>query len=125
MSSELAILIGAGIGIVGSLGTTLFLKILEYSRRAKSIRAIAAAEVTSIKEKAQRFLDGKSSLDEFSASSPMLVAIANELGYMSPSQVIAFRRTITLDMEVQKQGNKEKAQTMIDACDRALALLGF
>lgn len=126
MSTELiAVLIGGTIAIVGSIVTTLTFNVIENRRRAKSIRAIAAAEITAIKEKAQRYVNEKSSLEELSASTPMLTSVASELGYMSPEQVIAFRRAVTLDMEVRKKGNKDKAISTVEACEKALNLLSI
>lgn len=124
MSSELiAVIIGATIGIVGTLGTTLILKVWENHRRGSAIRAIAASEVIAVKEKLQRFIDGKSGPDEVLASTPMLVSIASELGYLSAKQAIDFRRVVTLDMEMKKSRSKEKAVLTIDACDKALKSL--
>jgi len=125
MSSELiAVIIGAVIGSASSLITTLFLSTLSNRRRKKSIQAIAAAETTAIMEKAQRYIEGKSDVTELSASTPMLVSIASEIGYLSPEQVIAFRRAVTLDMEMRRTGNKEKAQMAISACKKALNVIG-
>lgn len=124
MSTELiAVIIGGAIGTIGSLGTTLLLNALKNRRHVKSIRAIAAAEITAIKEKAQRYVNGKSELVELSASTPMLTSIASELGYLSPKQVIAFRRVVTLDMEMRTAGNKDKAILTVEACTEALSYL--
>lgn len=124
MSSELlAVIVGAAIGIVGTIGSTFFVATLSNRRRARSIRAIVEAEVTAIKEKAQRYIDGHSTVDELGASSPMLVAIAGEIGYLSVKQVVAFRRAVTLDMEMRKHGTKEKAMMAVEACEDALVWL--
>jgi len=124
MSNELiGAIIGGAIGIIGTLSTMLLVTLLSNSRRTKSIRAIAAGEVTSIKEKAQRYVDGHSDIDELGASTPMLTSIASELGYLSREQVIALRRAVTLDMEMRMKGSKEKAALAIDACNIALRYL--
>ena len=124
MSGELlGVIIGGAIGIIGTLGTTLLVTLLSHSRHTKSIRAIVAGEVTAIKEKAQRYIDGQSDVDELGASTPMLTSIASELGYLSREQVIALRRAVTLDMEMRKKGAKEKAALAIDACNEALRSL--
>ncbi len=124
MSSELlGVIIGGAIGIIGTLGTTLFMTLLSNSRRAKSIKAIAAGEVTAIKEKAQRYINGQSDVDELGASTPMLISIASELGYLSREQVIALRRAVTLDMEMRKKGSMQKAELAIDACNETLRSL--
>ena len=124
MSTELiAVIIGGAIGTIGSLGTTLLLDILKNKRRAKSIGSIAAAEITAVKEKAQRYLNGKSDLAELAASTPMLTSIVSEIGYLSSKQVIAFRRVVTLDMEMRKAGNKDKATLTVEACNEALSNL--
>ncbi len=124
MSSQLiAVIVGGIIGIVSTLCATLFLKKIEDSRRSRSVRAYAKAEITAIKEKAERYVNGNSSLVELGASTPIYSsAIASELGYLSPEQVIAFRRTVTLDMEMRKKGDKEKALLTIEACEEALRL---
>ena len=125
MSEEMTgVIIGAIIGAMSSLMATLCLSILSNRKRAKSIRAITAAEVMAIMEKAQRYVDGGSTREELSASTPMLVSIASEIGYLSEEQVISFRRAVTLDMETRKEGNKEKAKVTIDACRAALRCLG-
>ncbi len=125
MSEQIiAVIVGAVIGSLSSLVTALFLSNLSSRRRRKSIQAIAAAEVTTIMEKAQRYIDEQSDKEELSASTPMLISIASEIGLLSPKQVIAFRRTVTLDMEMRKTGNKEKAQMAISACKEALNVIG-
>ena len=125
MSEQIiAVIVGAVIGSLSSLVTALFLSNLLNRRRRKSIQAIAAAEVTTIMEKAQRYVDEQSDKEELSASTPMLISLASEIGLLSPKQVIAFRRTVTLDMEMRKTGNKEKAQMAISACKEALNVIG-
>ncbi len=125
MSEQMvAVIVGAVIGSLSSLITALFLFNLSNRRRRKSIQAIAAAEVTTIMEKAQRYIDDQSDKEELSASTPMLISIASEIGLLSPKQVIAFRRTVTLDMEMRKTGNKEKAKMAISACKEALNVIG-
>jgi hypothetical protein len=125
MSEQIiAVIVGAVIGSLSSLVTALFLFNLSNRRRRKSIQAIAAAEVTTIMEKAQRYIDEQSDKEELSASTPMLISIASEIGLLSPKQVIAFRRAVTLDMEMRKTGNKEKAQIAISACKEALNVIG-
>ena len=125
MSEQIiAVIVGAVIGSLSSLVTALFLFNLSNRRRRKSIQAIAAAEVTTIMEKAQRYVDEQSDKEELSASTPMLISIASEIGLLSPKQVIAFRRTVTLDMEMRKTGNKEKAKMAILACEEALKVIG-
>ena len=123
MSSELAaVIVGGIIGMVGSLTTTLVLQVRGDKKRKQSILAVTKAEITAIKEKAQRFVDSQSSAEELGASTPMLTSIASQLGYLSPEQAIAFRRTVTLDMEMRKGKTIEKATTTIKACDEALNL---
>jgi hypothetical protein len=117
MSSELyGVLIGGLLGITASL----LMNIVEVRRRSRSIKAVAAAEITAIKEKAERFINGESTLKEFNASTPVLTSIATELGFLSPKQAIAFRRVVTLDMEMRTTGNKEKIHATIKVCKQAL-----
>ena len=123
MSSELiAVVIGGIIGMVGTLTTTLVLQVRNDRKRNKSIQAITKAEIIAIKEKAQRFVDSQSNAEELSASTPMLTSIASQLGYLSVERAIAFRRTVTLDMEMRQSKTKEKAATAIKACEEALSL---
>ncbi len=124
MSTELvAVIVGGAIGIIGSIGATFLITVLSNRQRARSIRAIARAEITAIKEKAQRYIDGLSSIHELEASTPMLKSIATEIGFLSPEQAIAFRRAVTLDMEMRKEGSKDKALLAVKACDEALNCL--
>ncbi len=89
-----------------------------------SIKAVLVGEVVAMKEKAQRYIDGQSTKEEMSASTPLLTSIATELVRLPEDQVVAYRRTVTLDMEMRKTGNKEKAIEVIAACEEALRLLG-
>ena len=124
MSSELiAVIVGGAIGTIGSLATTIVLKVADRLQSTKSIQAITAAEVTAIKEKAQRYIEGMSTAEELSASTPMLTSIASTLGYLSPKQIITFRRAVTLDMEMRKASSKEKALSAVEACEEALRAL--
>jgi hypothetical protein len=124
MSEQLiAVIVGAVIGSTSALMTTLLLSTLSNRRRKKSIQAIAVAEIVAIMRKAQRFIDGKSSKEELSASSPMLISIVSELGYLTPKQVIAYRHAVTLDMEMRKSGTKEKAELAYFACEEALKIM--
>jgi len=89
----------------------------------RSINGIVLAEAMAIKEKAQRYLEGESTLDELRASTPMLTSIASELRYLAPEQLIAYRRAVTLDMEMRETGKKEKLISAIEACDEVIKLL--
>ena len=42
---------------------------------------------------------------------------------LSPKQVTGLRRCVTLDMELRKKGNQEKADATIKACEEALDTL--
>jgi len=97
--------------------------VLTNRRRSQSIRAVAIAEVTAIKEKAERFIDDQSSREEFAASTPLLTSIAAEIGYLSSTQAVAYRRAITLDIEMRTGATKEKAALAIEACGEALECL--
>ena len=89
----------------------------------KSIKGIILGETIAIKEKAQRYLDGNSTIEELRASTPMLTSIASELQYLNPNQIIAYRRAVTLDMEMRETGKKEKLLSAIEACDEVIKLL--
>ena len=124
MSPELwGVIIGGIIGVVGTLSTTLLTTTLSNRKRAKAIQAIAKGEITAIKEKAERFINGQSSTAGLSASTPMLTSIASELGFLSEDQAVALRRAVTLDMEMRKEESKEKAKLAVKACQEALILL--
>ncbi len=124
MSEQLlGVIIGGVIGVVGSLSTTMVVTISSNRKRAKAIRAIAKGEIIAIKEKAERYINGKSSKVGLGASTPMLTSIASELGFLSDEQAIALRRAITLDMEMRKEETTEKAQIAIQACEEALRAL--
>lgn len=124
MSSQVvAVIAGGAIGIMGSMGATFLILILSNRRRAMAIRAIVEAEVIAIKEKAQRYIDGNSTMKELGASTPMLTSVASEIGFLSPEQAVAFRRSVTLDMEMRIEGKKEKAAAAVEACQEALISL--
>ena len=93
------------------------------TERSRSIKGVILAETLAIKEKAQRYLDGNSTLEELRASTPMLTSIASELSYLKTDQIIAYRRAVTLDMEMKKTGNKEKLFAAIKVCDDLIASL--
>ena len=97
---------------------------IDKRRRRKSIISAATAEITAIKEKAERFINEKSSLDELKSSTLLWSGtLALELGFISIDQAVATRRAVTLDMEMRRTGRKEKAQQCIEACQYALELL--
>lgn len=126
MSTELiAVIVGAVIGAFCSLATALSLNIMQNRKSASSIRAVVIAEITAIMEKAQRYIDGQSTESELQASTPMLTSIASQIGHLSPKQAIAFRRTVTLDMEMRKGTSKDKAAATVHACQEALNTLNF
>ena len=124
MSAELlGVLIGGIIGIIGGLSTTVLVTTLSNRRRARAIRAIAKSEIVAIMEKAERFINQQSSSAGLGASTPMLTSIASELGFLSEEQAIAFRRAVTLDMEMRKEETKDKAKLAVQACEQALYVL--
>ncbi len=121
MSGQLlAVIIGGLIGIVGSTASMIIISALSHRRRSNSIRAVVQAEVTAIREKAQRFINGESTVAELGASAPMLTTIATEIGFLSPQQAVSFRRAVTLDMEMRVGGNREEAAQAVSACEDAL-----
>ena len=124
MTSQLLFtLLGGLIGIVAGSPTTVLAAVLTNRRRSKSIRAVALAEVTAIKEKAERFINDQSGAGELGASTPLLTSIAAEFGYLSGTQAVAFRRAVTLDAEMRNSATKEKAALAIEACREALECL--
>jgi len=125
MGPELiGVIIGGIIGISGGLLNAIVFHQIDKRRRRKSIISTAIAEITAIKEKAERFINEKSSLDELKSSTPLWSGtLALELGFISIDQTVATRRAVTLDMEMRRTGRKEKAQQCIEACQYALELL--
>jgi len=125
MGPELiGVIIGGIIGISGGLLNAIVFHQIDKKRRRRSIISAAIAEITAIKEKAERFINEKSSLDELKSSTPLWSGtLALELGFISIDQAVATRRAVTLDMEMRETGRKEKAQQCIEACKNALELL--
>ena len=120
----IGVIIGGVIGISGGLLNAIVFHQIDKGRRRKSIISAAIAEITAIKEKAERFIDGKSDFAELKSSTLLWSGtLALELGFISINQAVAARRAITLDMEMRETGRKEKAQQCIEACKRALELL--
>lgn len=119
----IGVIIGGIIGISGSILTIILFKIIEANQRRNSIIRITKAEITAIKEKAERFLEGKSNIEELRSSTPLWTSLAPELGFLSVDQAVAARRAITLDMETRKVGKQEKAEECKKACQLALKLL--
>ena len=125
MSSEVVAAIAGGvIGIMGSMSATFLILILSNRRRAVAIRAIVEAEIIAIQEKAERYIGGHSTLKELGASTPMLTSITSEIGFLSAEQAVAFRRSVTLDMEMRTEGSKDKAVEAAAGCRDALKSLG-
>lgn len=117
-------IIGGIIGITGGVFPTLLFHIFEKRRRRKTTTRIIAAEITAIKEKAERFIKGQSNLEELKASTPLWsTSLALELGFISANQAVAARRAVTLDMEMRTTGRKDKAEQCIEACKLVLKLL--
>lgn len=118
------VIIGGVIGITATTLPTLIYHNFEVRRRKKALKSVLAAEMTAIKEKAERFLNEKSNLEELQASTPLWSAnLALELGFISSEQAVAARRAVVLDMEMRKTVRTEKAEQCIKACDLALKLL--
>ncbi|MBA7529959.1 hypothetical protein ES705_22161 [subsurface metagenome] len=53
----------------------------------------------------------------------MLTSITSELRFLTPDQIIAYRRAVTIDMEMRKTGSVEKAKAAIMAANEVLRLL--
>ena len=119
----LAVIIGGLIGILGSLSATVLSTIVSNRRSRNSIKAITAAEIVAMQEKAQRFLDGISDAEQLRASQPMLISIATQIGHLSPKEAVAYRRAVTLDVELRKSASEEKAIQTVRACEEAISLL--
>ena len=119
----IAAAVGGVIGIVGALSATGFATVFEHRKQKASISAIVGAETVAIHERAQRFLDGKSTPDELAASTPMLTSIAAQFGYLRRQQAIAYRRAVALDMELKKSKSREKAEETISACKETMGLM--
>lgn len=124
MQPELiGVIIGGIIGISGGILTTILFKLMETRQRRNSVIRITKAEITVIKEKTERFLEGKTDFEELKSSTPLWMSLAPELGFLSVDQAVAARRAITLDMEMRPTGKREKAEECKKACLIALSLL--
>jgi len=119
----IGVIIGGIIGICGGISTTILVRLIETRQRRNAIVRITKAEITAIKERTERFLEGKSNLDELKSSKPLWMSLAPELGFLSANQAVATRRAIILDMEMRKTGKPEKAEECKKACQSALSLL--
>ena len=123
-SQLLGVLVGGLIGTVGSFGTTFLIHHLQNRRRAKSVKSIVVSETVAVMERAERYLASRadSKLMELQSSTPLLTAIAAEMGFLSISQAEAYRRVVSLSMEMTVDGNEEKVRAAIEACREALTL---
>lgn len=112
MAPELAgAIVGGIIGICGVLLPTIISYFIDKKRRRDTIVRIIAAELTAIKEKAERFIEGKSNIGELRSSIPLWSSsLALELGFISVNQAVNTRRAIVLDMEMRETGRLEKAK---------------
>ena len=118
-----AVIVGIAIGVlVGIVGSAVLVSDDATGNRTR-VRSFVIGEVTAIKEKAQRYVDGRSSAEELKASTPIVSSVASELGLLSELEVVGFRRAVTLDMEMRREGSKEKAKAAIVACDDVLSIL--
>jgi hypothetical protein len=111
--------VGGLIAIVAGVGVIY----LERQQRAKSIRTVAIAEVSSVLDKSQRYLDGHINSVELIVTSPMLISIASELGLLKPPQAVAYRNVVVRFSELKASENRERALDVIAACKVALNLL--
>ncbi len=124
MSSELvAVIVGGALGILGTFVATLLAVIIGDRKNRKYIKTIAAGEIVAIQEKAERYLEGQSGVKELAASTPMLTSIASQLGYLSPVEAVAYRRAVTLDMELRQSPDADRAQCTVEVCERAKRVL--
>ncbi len=124
MESQLiGVIIGGIIGISGGILASVVHRLAEARQRRNSIIRITKAEITAIKEKAERFLGGKSGVEELRSSTPLWMSLAPELGFLSVDQAVAARRAITLDMEMRKTASRQKVEECKKACELALNIL--
>ncbi len=125
MSAELnGVIIGGVIGILGGLGTTLLLEGLKKKLNIDLAKTMATAEVVTVKKRTQRLADGRSSFEQFRASSSTLLPITSILSYLCPEQLSAFLKVIALDNQVKTFDQLVKASLLLldEACEQALEL---
>lgn len=113
---------GGVIALVASIGTTYFAAWLNNQRRAESIRVVVCAEVGAMKDRAKRYIGGDA--QAASSSVPMLTTVADDLGFLTGEQAVAYRMTVTLAMEFKENPTDERADALLKACDRAQEALG-
>ncbi len=123
-SQLLGVLVVGFIGPVGSFGTTYLIHHLRNHRRSKSVKSIVISETVAVLERAERYLvsSSESKLKELKASTPLLASIAAEMGFLTIAQAEAYRRVVSLSMEMSVEGNNEKVKAAVEACREALAL---
>lgn len=122
----IGVIIGGIIGITAGILPTLVFHCLDKRRRRKAIVRTIKAEVISVKEKAERFLEGESSPEELKASIPLWSKnLALELAFVSTDVAVDTRRVVTLDMEMRMTGREEKAAECIEPCEKALKSLKY
>ncbi len=123
-SQLIGVLVGGGIGVFGSFGATYLIHLIQNRRRANSVKAIVISEIVAVKERAERYLqsESESRLKELRSSTPLLKSIAAEMGFLTITQAEAYRRVVSLSMEMSVEGNEEKVIFAIEACKEALVL---
>ena len=129
MYSELyGVIVGGVIGILGGIGSVFFSDTLKKRQNKISAKVVAISEITVIKERAKRLLDGRSSPEQFCAASTMLVPISSILSYLCNEQLSTFMEVLILDKEskIKDADGKLDSTTitlLINACDKSLELL--
>ena len=66
----MGVIVGGIIGISGGILASAVHRLIEAAQRRNSIVRVTKAEVTAIKEKADRFFEGKSDVEELASSTP-------------------------------------------------------
>ena len=121
MSSELqAVIAGGIIGILGGILTSGFALWWNERKAKKAIANAIIAQIKFAKGKVKRYKSGEITLSEFAAGKPLFKAFAENVGNLSAKQAIDSTEALLLYFEFAESGKIERADDVINACDKAL-----
>lgn len=112
----LGVIIGGCIGIIGSLLTTLLREQLGRRRTKSMVSNAIRAQIEFTKDKAQRFKEGKMTVDELRAGRPLYKSLADNFGFLSQIQAEISSKALLMYYELAEGGRREKADDVIAAC---------
>ena len=124
MSTEImAAAVGGAIAIIASLGTAVVNRYWDTTQKRKSICAVAGGELAAMCVALRDFKHGQISPDELKATTPLLVSIAQNLGYLSMAQAMEYRVAITMFSQLKKSDSGERTDEVLKQCEKALHLI--